>query len=53
MHVVPDAPVINRTVYASFHASSGREELINKVIEQIATNVTAAAALASPQGESR
>jgi len=50
MHVVPDAPVINRTVYASFHAS---EELINKVIEQIATNVTAAAALASPQGESR
>jgi DNA-binding transcriptional LysR family regulator len=53
MHVVPDAPVINRTVYASFHASSGREELINKVIEQIATNVTAASALAAPQGESK
>lgn len=38
LHIVPNAPVIHRTVYASFHATSGREELINRVISQITAN---------------
>lgn len=36
LFIVPDAPVIKRTVYASFHSTSGREELINRVLSQIA-----------------
>jgi len=40
LYVVPQAPVVNRTVYASFHASSGREELIENVIQQIKHQLT-------------
>lgn len=35
LYIVKDAPEIRRTVYASFHATSGREEIINKVISQV------------------
>ncbi|MDK2779562.1 MAG: HTH-type transcriptional regulator HdfR [Pseudomonadota bacterium] len=38
LFLVPDAPVISRTVYASFHASSGRDELIENVIGQVVGN---------------
>ena len=41
LHIIPDAPVISRTVYASFHAGSGREELIGQVIDQIVNQVAA------------
>lgn len=43
LHVVADAPVIKRTVYASYHATSGREELIQKVIDQITAGTSASA----------
>lgn len=32
LHLQKDAPVLTRKVYASFHAASGREELIYKII---------------------
>ncbi|WP_225672116.1 HTH-type transcriptional regulator HdfR [Thalassolituus marinus] len=48
LHVVPDAPVISRTVYASFHAGSGREELTEKVIGQIVSAVASSAVLELP-----
>lgn len=38
LFIVPDAPVMTRPVYASFHATSGREELISKVINQITSH---------------
>ena len=35
LSVMLEAPVLTRTIYASFHAASGRENLINAVIELI------------------
>lgn len=35
LNLVTGAPVLIRTIYASFHAASGREELINTVIDLI------------------
>ncbi|MAS24126.1 MAG: HTH-type transcriptional regulator HdfR [Oceanospirillaceae bacterium] len=32
LFIVPDAPVVNRTVYASFQADSSRKELISDII---------------------
>lgn len=36
LHLMKDAPVLTRKVFASFHAASGREELIYTLIEQLA-----------------
>lgn len=33
--VLEDAPVLTRTIYASFHEASGREDIINTLIELI------------------
>ncbi|HUH57890.1 MAG TPA: HTH-type transcriptional regulator HdfR [Pseudomonadales bacterium] len=35
LYLIEDAPVLTRTVFASFHAASGREELIYKIISQL------------------
>lgn len=51
LYIVPHAPVISRTVYASFHASSGREELIERVIDQISGNIADWSELNLPEGE--
>lgn len=48
LHMVPEAPVISRTVYASFNAASGREELIAQVIEQIVKAVSESTVLELP-----
>lgn len=50
LHIIPGAPIISRTVYASFHAGSGREELIGHVIDQIVNHVAALAVLNVPDG---
>lgn len=36
LYLIEDAPVLTRKVFASFHAASGREELIYKIINQLA-----------------
>jgi len=35
LHIVEQAPVLTRKIFASFHAASGREELIFKIINQL------------------
>ncbi|WP_430459741.1 LysR substrate-binding domain-containing protein [Thalassolituus sp. LLYu03] len=49
LHIVPGAPVIGRTVFASFHAGSGREELIGQVIDQIVNQVSVPVVLTMPE----
>lgn len=36
LFILPEAPILTRTLFASFHAASGREDIINTVIELIA-----------------